>query len=511
MRKTEENSKRIAKNTLLLYIRMIAITLVSLYTAKMTLVLLGVEDFGIYNVVAGLVNFTVIVTGTMIQAAQRFLSFDLGKDNIYQFQRTFSMMVNIFAIISLASFLILEMIGPLLIANYLVIPSGRVVEAQWVFQFAIFDFILNTLVIPHTAALVAYEKMNVYAYYTFIDVVLKLLAVFLLYITPYDKLVTFGVLNAIMVFVRNIVLYLYCKYILNGCRYILYWDKFFFLKLNRYVGWSLLGSINSTLIRYGQSVLLNIYFGPIVNAAKAIADKIYSVIYSFATNFYMAVTPQIIKSYAAADIGYMRKIVLNTSKYAYFLLFAISLPLIKNMRYVLILWLGEEQVSVEMVAFCEIMLVFGLIQVLEAPITKAVQATGDIKKYEMRVGFIILCYLPLCYLIFEVGYGAVASMLILCAVYLVSHAYRIYHVLNIIKISVGDYMRTVFFPIFLVSISSELLLSILPSVSDVCFLDLLLNLLISIVMVIAIEFFAGINNNERQFVIQAIRKRFCCS
>lgn len=488
---------------------MIATTLVSFYTARMTLILLGVEDFGIYSVVAGIVNFTVIVTGTMVQASQRFLSFDLGNNDTAQFQHTFSMLVNIFAIISFISFTILEILGPLIIDHYLVIPLNRLEAAQWVFQFTILDFILNTLVIPHTAALVAYERMNIYAYYAFVDVGLKLLAVLFLYITPYDKLVTFGILNAVMIFLRNIVLYLYCKFFLKGCRYILFWDKTFFKKLSKYVGWSLFGSINSVLTRYGQSLLLNIFFGPIVNAAKAIADKIYGIIFSFVTNFYMAVTPQIIKTYASGDIPYMKKLVLNTSKYAYYLLLALSLPLIKYMSFILVLWLGEKQVSTEMVAFCKIILVYGLIQVLEAPITKAVQATGDVKKYEIRVGIIILFFFPLSYLLFRAGYGAISSMVILCAVYIVAQIYRIFHVLSIIDIHFMEYIKIVIIPIFFVTFLSWLMVFFIPPIGDNNILDLLMKLLASFILVTTIVFFAGTNIGEKKFIIQAIRTRCC--
>lgn len=225
--KVVSNNKRIAQNTMLLYLRMIIVTIVSLFTARYTLSFLGVEDYGINNVVAGIVQFTGVITGTMVQATQRFLAFDLGCKNIRQFQMTYSMMINIFIILCIMAIVLLEIIGPYCIDNYLVIPDNRKIAAHWIFQFSIAMLVLDTINIPNTAAIIATEKMNVYAYFTFVDVGFKLLVVLMLYVTPCDKLITFGLLNVLACIVRNEILRLYCRKKIVGCAYMKIWDKQF--------------------------------------------------------------------------------------------------------------------------------------------------------------------------------------------------------------------------------------------------------------------------------------------
>lgn len=499
MADVSSNNKRIAKNTILLYFRMVIVTIVSLFTARYTLFLLGVEDYGINNVVAGIVQFTGIITGTMVQATQRFLAFDLGSKNTKQFQLTYSMMTNIFLILCAIVIVVFEFIGPYCINKYLVIPVERLVAAQWIFQFSIAMLVLDTLNIPNTAAVIATEKMNVYAYFTFIDVGFKLLAVLMLYITPFDRLITFGLLNVLACLVRNVILHLYCKKRITGCIYIKIWDKRFFKKLSSYIGWSLLGSTNSILQSQGQAILLNLFFGPVINAAKAIADRIKSIVYSFSSNFYMAVTPQIVKTYAEGNIDYTKRLVLSSSKYAYYLLLILSYPIIVNMEAILNLWLGKDQVSPEMVAFSILTLVFGLIQVLECPITKAVQATGNVKKYELLVGCITLSFIPICYIVFYLGYSPYMSMVLLCVTYFIAQLYRIFYVRRVIGVSIREYSLSVFMPIILVTFITLLILHYvnIPSIS---ILHIISSTIINILIIVSVIFFIGLNKMEKQYV-----------
>lgn len=503
---SQDNNKRIAKNTMFLYARMIIVTIVSLFTARYTLSLLGIEDYGINNVVAGIVQFTGVITGTMVQATQRFLSFDLGRNDIKQFQKTYSMMTNVFIIICCVAIVLLEIIGPFFINKYLVIPAYRLYAAQWIFQFSIVMLVLDTMNIPNTAAIVATERMNIYAYFTFVDVGFKLLVVLSLYVTPFDKLITFGLLNVLACVVRNEILHLYCKMKIDGCTYTKHWDKQFFKNLSAYISWSLLGSTNSILQGHGQAILLNLFFGPVVNAAKAIADRVKSIIYSFISNFYMAVTPQIVKSYAAGNIDYTKKIVLQSSKYAYYLLFVISFPIMVNMKCLLTLWLGKEQVSADMVTFSILTLIWGLIQVLECPITKAVQATGQIKRYEIFVGFITLSFIPLCYIFFRLGYSAYTSMILLCTTYFFAQIYRIYHVREILNISFIEYCISVLVPICLVT-----LMCLLPVYFITVKAETLPKVILSSLFVFTIEcciiFAIGINRNERKYVMNYIKTK----
>lgn len=492
---------------------MLITMLVSIYTARMTLRLLGVEDFGINNVVAGIINFTGIITGTMVQATQRFLSYDLGKNDIDRFKLSYSMLTNIFVIISVCSVVIMEFIGPYLIQSNLVLPESRVWAAQMVFQFTVLNFVLDTINVPNTAAVVAYEKMGVYAYFTFIDVLFKLLVVYALYITPYDKLITFGALGCILCLLRNVIIHFYCIKKFEGCKYRFCWDKSYVKQIFGYVSWSMLGSLNSVLMGQGQAILLNVFFGPIINAAKAIGDRIKSIIYSFVTNFYMAVTPQIIKTYASGDFEYTKKIVLASSRYAFFLLFILSVPIFFNCRELLVLWLGEDMVSQEMVIFSKLALVYSLIAVLECPLTKTVQATGNVRTYEILVGFITLSFIPICYIVFLCGGKAHYSMIILCLIYFFAHLYRVKFASKILSFRYVDYLSVVLLPIIKVLLL-DLVLLLLPHLIKNELLDLFVNLIISFLFTTIVIYFVGINKQEKKIInnyfklkIQHVRRK----
>ncbi len=501
------NNKRILKNTVYLYLRMIVTTIVSLYTTRITLQLLGAEDFGIFNVVGGVIGFMGIFTGSMGSATQRFLSYDLGKGNINQFSKTFSMLVNIYAIFCLVIVIVLEVIGTYLITEYLNIPNERENAALWIYQFAIFTFVLGTILLPYTSAIVAYEKMAIYAYFTFLDVFFKFMIVVSLYITPFDKLVTYGLLTCIMTLIYNVIYFVYCKRKLDGCEYVMYWNKRLFKKISIYVGWNLFGATSGILTTQGLTVLLNIFFGPVVNAAKAIADKINITVTSFCVNFYMAVNPQIIKSYAAREIGYTRKLVIWSSKFSFYLLLILSVPLISNMEQLLNIWLGTKQVSDEMVAFSQWVLVFSLVNILENPITQAVRATGDIKKYQIVIGVQTLLFIPICYSCFKYGnIPAYGSMIILSIIYLFAQFSRIWIVSPIINLRPVEYLHQVMFPI---SLTSAVLCFFVVYIQDLLsfvneYVHLALKLLLDMVTVIIIIIAIGVDKKERGYVKQFI-------
>lgn len=500
------NNKRIAKNTILLYFRMIVTTIVSLYTARLTLQLLGVEEYGVYNVVAGIIGFMSIITGTMTSATQRFLAFDLGKQDIAQYRKTYSMLLNIFFIFSIIAVLFMEIIGPYCIQNYLVIPPDKLYAAQWVFQFTILNFVATTINIPNTASVVAYEKINIYAYFTFVDIFFKLLIVYVLYITPIDRLITLSSLTMLTSFVSSGILFLYCSKKLEGCTFHKCWDKDLFKRMSSYAGWNLFGSTSAVLTTQGQSIILNIFFGPLVNAAKAIADKINSIIVTFSTNFYMAVTPQIIKSYACGDIDYTRKLVTYSSRYSFYLLSVLSFPLIFNMEELLKLWLGEEQVSVEMIKFSQLELIKSLVYVLQDPITMAIRATGHIKKYQILVGIQTLMFLPICYLAFICGLPSYSSMLILAILYLLVQITRILLVRKVINISLKNYTQEVLVPITLTSaiISTACYFLIFEGNT---FVHLVLNGCICLGISATIIYTIGLKKNERTQILQIAKEK----
>lgn len=501
------NNNRIAKNTVLLYVRMMVTTVVSLFTARLTLRLLGVEDYGIYNVIGGIIGFMSILTATMTSATQRFLSFDLGKGDLSQYKKNYSMLLNIFMIFSMIVVVLMELVGPYFIRHYLVIPPERMFAAQLCFQFTIINFVLATVNIPQNASIVAYEKMGIYAYFTFLDIFTKLAAVLVLYITPVDRLVSFAALTCLMTLVTNAIIYIYCNRKLEGCQYVKYWDSTQFKKLASYAGWNLFGSTSSVLATHGQSILLNMFFGPVVNAAKGIADRIYGIVYSFSSNFYMAVTPQIIKTYAAGETDYTKNLVLTSSKYSYYLLGIIVFPLMFNMKPVLEVWLGKDMVSLEMILFAKLELAKSLIFVLEPPITMAVRATGDIKKYQICVGINTLMFLPICYVAFICGLPAYSSVIILGLIYFYVQFIRVWLVRKVINVNMKEYFQKVMSPLFYTTALICALALAISRFGGETLAMVIARITAIFIISMACFYLLGLSRNERSYAVGLVKSK----
>lgn len=441
------NNKRIAKNTIILYIRMLVMIIISFFTARITIQVLGVEDYGIMNVVGGLLSVTGIITGSLSSAIQRFFSFELGKKNINGYRRVFSMTLSIYIIVAIFTIILGEIIGPWVINNYLIIPKDRLVAANWLYQSSIITFALSLLSTPYTASLIANEKMNIYAYMAFYDAGTKLLVVLFLYISTIDKLITIAFLSVITGVIGCLIYYLYCHCKLIVCRYSPIWDKKLLGHLLSYIGWNLFGSTTGTLNNWGMSILLNLFFGPTINAAKGIGDVVNNTVTSFCTNFYQAAAPQIIKTYAAGDCEYSKQLVCKSTKFSFFLLLMMSVPAILLMKDILIIWLGAKVVTTEMVSFARMMLVFSLVCILEQPITTIIRATGDIKCYQISVGIITLLTLPLAYLFFKLNFDAIYSVISMIILYLIAQIVRMKIVNDQVGLTYEEYGKFVLIPI----------------------------------------------------------------
>lgn len=500
------NTKQIAKNTAYLYLRMMLTMFLSLYTARLVLQNLGVEDFGIYNVVGGVVTFMGFLTATMSSATQRYLTFYLGKSDCLKYKQTFSLLINVYLIFCAFAFILLELVGPIYISRFMTIPVNRIAAAQWVFQFSLIFFLVNTLSIPFRSTIIAYEKMGVYAYIGITDAVINLAIVMTLPYISLDKLVIYGLLMCMLQIVLVCVIVVYCHRKFADCRYIKYWDSGYVKEIISYSGWNLLGSTTSVMNLQGQAIVLNYFFGPIVNAAKAVADRVSGMVTQFSQNFYMAVTPQIIKSYAASDISYMRSLVLNSSRYSFLMLFVLAVPLFVAMEPLLKLWLGHEQVSYEMIRFCQFSLIYSLVNVLEQPITMAVRATGNIKKYQVYVGSLTLSFVPLCILLFILGAPAYSSMLLLSFVYLVAMVLRLLIVAPILSVRINDYLKNVIFPICYVSGSTVIIISSFSLFQISEHYDITIKGVLSLVLAVITSLYLGINRDERKLILKYAKK-----
>lgn len=408
----QSSTKRIAKNTLMLYFRQILIMLVSLYTVRVVLNTLGAEDYGIYNVVAGVVTMFSFLSGAMATASQRYFAFEMGKGNEEGLQKIFSVTMTIYVLLALIIMLLAETVGLWFVNTKLVIPTERMVAARWIYQFAILSFMVTLLTTPYMASIIAHENMNVYAYVSIVEAALKLGIVFVLQALPYDKLIVYGGLLLLVACINTGLYRGYCKKHYAECRFRLVWDKVLFKEMVSYSGWNLFGASVGVVKNQIINILLNIFFGPLVNAARGIASQVNSAVVSFSQSFSTAMRPQIIKNYAAENYRETIQLVFRGCKGTFFLMYLFSLPLMIEMPYVLKLWLKEPPEMA--VLFTRLALLDALIDSISYPIMTLAQATGKIKLYQGVVGGILLLNLPISYCVLKLGAPAYTVMVVAC-------------------------------------------------------------------------------------------------
>lgn len=394
MRNDTQSNKRIARNTILLYIRMVMMMAVSLFTSRVILKALGVEDFGLYNVVGGVVVLFTFINNAMTASTQRFINFELGRGSGNEAAKVFSAALSIHMAISVVFILLAETVGIYFLDNFIMIPPGREDAANVVFQFSVVTTAVNFMRTPYNAAIIAHERMSVYAYISIIEVTCKLAVVYLLYLFP-DRLVAYSIMIAILSGIIWLAYYIYCRRNFGICRYRFEYNKERFVSIAGFSGWSLFGSAANMGADQGINVILNMFFGVGVNAAMGIANQVSTAVYQFVANFQTAFNPQIVKSYASGNRDYFISLILNTSRYSFMLLFMLVLPVMICCDGIMQVWLDD--VPEHSVAFCRLMMLFSLIDALQGPLWMSAQATGRIKTYQLLMSSVILLNIPIVY------------------------------------------------------------------------------------------------------------------
>lgn len=487
--------KRMAKNAGMLYFRMLLTMAVSLYTSRVILQTLGVEDYGIYNVVAGFVTMLGFLNSAMSSATQRFLAFELGKPDIKDVRGIFSMSLNIHIIIALFVFVLGETIGLWFVRTQLTIPIDRMMAAEWVFHLALLSFMVTIVSVPYNALIIAHERMKVFAWVSIVDVTLKLLIVFMLSWFGMDKLVLYGLLSLAVVFTVAMIYRVYCKNKFVESRFRLYWDKKLFHIMLSYTGWNLWGNIAAVMSGQGVNILLNIFFGPSVNAARAIAMQVSGALNSFVQNIQVAINPQIIKSYAAQDMTYMHQLVCYGAKYNFFVLLLLSLPVLNNLELILPVWLGT--VPENTVIFAKFVILNILIDSLSPPLMTAAQATGRIKLYQFVVGSILLINVPASYLVLKNGGEPYTVFYVAIGLSLLALLFRICLISNLIEMKKRRYLIDSIVPI----VSVAILVFAINNFINISFTSPLLNFLLSIsvsgILVLITVLIVGLGKDER--------------
>lgn len=500
------NNKRIAKNTLMLYFRMFIITIVGLYTSRVVLQTLGVTDFGIYNVVGGIISMAAFLNTAMVSASQRFLSFELGRGDGGRLKRVFCNSVNIHAAICIIAIVLAETVGLWLVNNKLVIPDDRMVAANWVYQASIFSFMISVMSVPYNSAIVAHEKMSAFAYISILDVTLKLLVVYMLLIIPFDKLIVYSILMVCVVTLIRLCYTFYCKRHFEECTYHFIFDTLLFREMFSFVGWSIIGNLGFTLKNPLSNIILNIFFGPSVNASRGVAMQVSSHIKTFAHSFTMALNPQITKQYAAGYLDESRKLVYAGSRYTFYLLTLISIPVIINVDYILHLWLGfVPEFTAQFVIFT---IITSLLYALSECVTKAILATGHIKWFQIGICIIMLSELPLAWWVLELGYPPYAAMWPSILTYTLALFYRFYLIHHYVEgYNFVDYFIHVVLRCFIIFIFSCGLSYIVSIPFSSTLSGLIVSTFLCLVITILIILIIGMDKGERNIIFSKVKAK----
>ena len=498
MASTSENSKRIAKNTAMLYIRMLLIMAVTLYTSRVVLEVLGVEDFGIYNVIGGIVAMFSIISSSLSSSISRFITFELGRGDEKKLQMIFSSSIIIQCCLALLICILIEIGGVWFLNNRMNIPMERMNAANWVMQCSILTFMVNLISVPYNAVIIAHERMKVFAYLSVLEAVLKLLIVFILYLSLYDKLKLYAILLLfVTIFVRFVYGY-YCKRHFKECTFYWVYDKMILRQIGSFASWNFIGSSSSILRDQGGNILVNIFSGPIVNAAYGIATQVNTAIQSFATNFMTALNPPIIKAYAAGNKKYMMMLVFQGARFSFYLLFLFSLPILINTHYILHLWL--KNVPEHTILFVQLILIFALCESISYPLVTAQHATGQIRNYQIIVGGLQMMNLPVSYFLLRIGF--IPEIVIIVAI-LISQCClvaRLVMLRGMLGLSIRDYIFKVYLNVWIVSILSTILPIVLVGYLESTFLNFVVTSFFSFASTLGTIYIVGCNQNEKMFI-----------
>lgn len=499
------NNKRIAKNTLLLYIRMFIMLIVGLYTSRVVLNILGVIDYGIYNIIGGVVVLFSFLNNALISATQRFLNFYLGKDDLHSVQKVFCMSMNSYIILSAIFLFLAESIGLWFVETQLNIPDERMQAALWVYQFTIITFIVNLIKIPYNASIIAYEQMDFYAYISLIEVVLKLLVVYLLYISSLDKLILYSLFYTLVPILIVIIYKIYCNKKFVTTSYLWMWDKTIFRSLFSFSGWSLFGSAANMTAQQGLNILINMFFGVAANAAVGIANQVSSHVFQFISNFQIAFQPQIVKTYAANQISDFHKLIFRSAKFSYFMMFILSLPIWLTTNSLLHFWLGN--VPEYTTIFCQLILGFLIIESITAPLWMSVQATGKIKRYQIWMAICIFLNFPITYIVFKLGFPVYAAWIVRIIVNLFTSIVRCIYMKRYLEFPITQFFKAVIHPVILVSIISIPIPLFITYCLNDSFVEFCIIVLTSILICCTSIVKFGLEKEEKEMVKSIIYKK----
>jgi O-antigen/teichoic acid export membrane protein len=480
---------------------------VSLYTSRVVLNTLGVEDYGAYSLVGGVVVLFGFFNTAMSSATQRFLSFEIGTGDFEKLKQTFNATLNIHIGIALLVLVLAETLGLWFVNYKLNIDLERIDAINWVYQFSVLAFIISIIQVPYNSLIIARERMNIYAIYSIVEVLLKLGIVYLLLVSPYDKLKTYAVLMFIISSLIAFIYMIYCKKEFKESKYHFYYEPKYYQTLLSYSGWNLFGNIAAVARGQGINMILNLFFGTVVNAAYGITMQVQGAVNVFVTNFQMAVNPQIIKNYAQANVEQTHRLIFQSAKFSYFLMLILVMPIILNVDFILEFWLDNPPAYTS--SFVILCLVGILIDCVSGPLMSAAQATGKIKWYQIVLGSLIFLCLPVSYFWLKNYSEPSVGFQVIIAMNFFSLIIRLFFLKSMMSLSIMDFFKEVIVRIAIVTIVSSALayfyLSYLTLPNK--YLTFIANATVVSLVNIILIFFIGLKKNERLFLYSFFKSK----
>lgn len=497
------NKQLIAQNTLLLYVRVLFTMGVSLFTSRVVLNTLGVEDFGIYNVVGGVVAMLAFLNSAMLASTQRYLTFELGKGDLKKLELVFMTSIYSHALISLIVVVTMETVGLWFMTTKMVIPEARMTAALWVFHLSVAMTVVSIMSTPYNAAIIAHEKMSAFAYISIVEAILKLAIVYLLFVGNFDKLILYAILLLIVQLIIRFIYSAYCTRHFEETRLRKLYNKNLFREMSVFAGWNLWGNLAGVFMSQGLNLLLNMFFGPVVNAARGVAVQVQAAVVQLAGNLQTAMNPQITKTYARGELNEMHGLVFRSAKFTFCLLLILSLPIMVEIDWILRLWLGAvpEHTNV----FVILMLFYSIVNSMATPLMVSAAATGNVKLYQSIVGGTLLLTLPVAYAVLKLG-GSPASVFVSeLAVGIVAFVVRLYIIRPMIHLSLRQFAIQVITPCAIVAIVASIIPVAVRVILPNTVVIAIINCAISVISASLAVYFWGLTRHERNFVCNKVK------
>ena len=454
MSDSTSNNKRIAKNTAVLYIRMIVMMVISFYTSRVMLNALGVDNYGINNVVGGLVAMFSLISSSLSSSVSRFITYGLGKGDMPALKRTFATAINIHIILAIIVIITIETIGVWFLNNKMVIPADRLIAANWVLQCSVVSFAIGLLSVPYNAAVIAHEKMSAFAYMIIFDAVARIAIVFSIKYYGGDRLILLSILNLIPAIISQLIYWVYCKRNFDECKYQLIWDGKQFKEIFGFATWNFIGCTAGLMKDQGVNIAINLFTGPAINAARGIAMQVNTIISRFISNFTVAINPQIIKDYAAGNLQRMHKLIFTGTRFSYYLFMFLSIPVFFEVESILYVWLG--QIPEHTILFTRLVLVLTLCDIISQMLITAQLATGKIRNYQIVVGGILLMNFPISYLLLYLGFEPEITLVVAIIISQLCLVARLWFLKTMVQLPVMQFIKTVYIKAIIVTLISAL-------------------------------------------------------